>query len=276
MEGTKEQKRPKLKSDQKFFAASSVASETSIYGDPAKTYANEEERKRAEIQSMMKTWKHYHSALSTLRSIYLKKSDDFRAMRECHQRIGEGYGEVYKLVLKSYLSALECCFSIPLNEFTDADRLAMGNIFSALIAAVNEMFKTWLASKKSIKKFLAFYLNNFEFLNKAQLTYVGLGGLEWRKLSAYAKEGSVSTDSASARIHIAIIKMFGEEAGLPTQASQSELEKLKSINVEQSSLLVLALEKNQSTLFREKIFAKREKESRAQGGSKSGSPVYRK
>ncbi|MDX2164639.1 MAG: hypothetical protein SFW07_04385 [Gammaproteobacteria bacterium] len=194
----------------------------SAYEDPSKNYASDDERRRAEIQSMMNKWNHYHAALEAYRFIYVKSSDDYRNMRVCHEKIAPAYveGQIFQLAINHYIDALKCCIAIPETERTPEDLEAVARIFSLLITGLNELIKRFSINITQIQASLDFCLKNSAELNHKQRQLLTFGAIDVDALEVHTKYpwGKEVRDAASA-----LIKLVGPDIqqNLQNQAGPS-------------------------------------------------------
>jgi hypothetical protein len=161
----------------------------SVYEDSSKDYASDDERRRAEIQSMVKTWKHYHTALDAYRLISPKTSDDHRVMRECHEKICLSYAEypMPQLIAPHCIEALKFSITIPDEEKTLEDIAAVARIFPQLIVAVNQMIKALSINQAQVKECLVFCNNYYRSLNFKQRQPLDLSMVDRVGLESHTK-----------------------------------------------------------------------------------------
>ena len=223
MEEEPKQKRAKPEEVSKSYAVKLslfAARPASAYEDPSKNYASDDERRRAEIQSMMNKWNHYYAALEAYRLIYVKTSDDHRNMRVCHEKIAPAYaeGQIFQLAINRYINALKCCIAIPEKERTQEDAEAAARIFSLLITGLNELIKRFSINIEQIQTSLAFCVENSAALNYKQHQVLTFGAVDVKALESYTKYpwGKEVSEAASA-----LIKLVGPDIQQNTQKKAS-------------------------------------------------------
>lgn len=202
-------KPPKAESSKsKFYALppALIAPEASFYRDPKKPYVRGDEGTREEIQCMMNTWGHYSTAVQKYESIYQKTSDDYRGLRECHEKIAPSYaeGQIFQLAIDHYIRALKCGIAIPKNGRTQDDLKAVARIFGLLITALNGLVSRFSINAEKVKEYIDFCVQNSAELNYQQREPLTLGSVDVSALEAHTKYpwGKEISEAASALIKL--------------------------------------------------------------------------